>query len=480
MANKIYDILPPKEESQKVINKENNSGVLPVKIIKKEEPGILQDKTSVLQSVKSDLDITNQKDESKEKPIEFNRQIDEKFDYDKFNNDFSERKNKKIKTSFKKWAILSFCCLLFIACIYFYFSLQKVKIEIWPKTEVLNLESKITIDKSFKEINLENNLIPGQIIEIEEILWQDFPSTGILKDEVKASGSIKIYNKMNPVMPVTLIAGTRFLSDSGKYFIMQEKITIPAATFSGGKIVPGSISVKVVADDSGKDYNIGPSKFSIPKLTGTQYYYNVYAESTSQMSGGYIGESKQVTQRDLETAKESLSKKVLEVSENSLKKKITEEYVFLEKSFTNNVVEASSTAKIGSNIDNFSYKAVSRASILVLKKNDLNNFVKNKISQNLSKKVILEETIKIDFKEEDVNIKEGRAILNIKFSSKIYQSIEVKEIFSLVKNKNKLEISDIIESRFSDQIDKKDIVFWPFWTKISPSKDDKIDIYLKF
>lgn len=99
----------------------------------------------------------------------------------------------------------------------------------------------------------------------------------------KASGSITVYNAYS-ASSVKLIKNTRFQTPDGLVFRAPADIVVPGE--KGG--VPGSVTVTVVADQTGEKYNVDPvSRFSLPGLTGNAAMYKgVYAKSTTAMSGG--------------------------------------------------------------------------------------------------------------------------------------------------------------------------------------------------
>lgn len=462
MAQKIYDIMPPKEEPKEtIINvdnnklKEKNSGFLPVKVLR--EPEIISREIADKEFVKNE-NLPNIDMPAKPKPV-----------------------LKKINFSFKKIAIISGGVLAVVVLGFLYFNLQKAKIEIWPKTELLSYNAKITADKSITEVDFENKKIPAELFEIEKDLWQDFPATGNGQNSGKASGMIKIYNKLNPVSAFTLKTGTHFLSDSGKYFVTLEKVTIPAGTLKGGKITPGSISVKVVAEEAGKDFNIGASKFSIPKLVGTNYYYVIYAESENSMTGGFLSDVKNVTDLDLSNAKKELSDKVLSEAEASLRQKIPSDYVVFDDAVSKKVIETFSPIKIGAVADNFSYQVKVKVEALVFKRQDIEKFAKyDQTGELVVENSIVDQSYKIDFIPYSIDINSGKMILNSDFSVKVYQPIDTDDLTQLLMQKKKTEVKDLIFSRLPNQVERLDVTFWPFWTKKVPTNKDKINIELKF
>lgn len=476
--------MPPKEEPKEKKpfdsaqgKPEGDSGVLSVKFVK--NPSM--EKVPLPKAVFASNDfIENNKVKDVPEPAK-------KYTQNLVENEIIKEKSVKQKPekifrkmSFKARVITFICILALITCAYFYFTLQKVNVTIWPKTEVLSFKGKITADKSATENNLTNSVIPAKIFESNQDLWQDFPSTGTSTNSGKASGTIRVYNKLNPTAPFVLKSGTHFLSDSGKYFITSASITIPAGTLKSGKVIPGSISVKVTAEEAGKESNIGASKFSIPKLAGTNYYYSIYAESTSAMSGGYSGAVKQVTDTDLANAKNLLSKKVLDLALADLKSKVPGEYVLFDNAILNNVTEAFSPVKSGATVDNFNYQVKVKAIGLAFLRSDIEKFAKDKISSNLSQKTLLDTSFKIDFVPDSVDLSIGKMVLNSDFSARVYQPIDTNDLVSLIKEKNSQEILEIIDSRLNGQVQNKEINFWPFWTTSAPADSAKIKVELKF
>lgn len=386
-----------------------------------------------------------------------------------------------IKKKFPVKEILVGCAvLLFVVFGYLYFKLQKVDIQIWPSTEVLSYKEVISADKSVQSINQDDNIIPAKIFTEQKDLWQDFPATGITSSQLKASGIIKVYNKYSPASPISLKAGTHFLSDTGKYFVSLEKITIPAATVKSGKITPGSVSVKVQAEEPGEDYNIKPAKFSVPKLVGTAYYYSVYGESLAAMTGGSLEKLKKVSDDDLQNAKETLTKKLLDDAKNSLKEKVGSEYVLIDSAILNEVIDSGSAVKAGAIVDNFNYQVKVKSTAVAFLKSDLDKFVNEYLSSKISQdRNILPNTLQINYNVEKIDITNGKMSVTVNFSVKDYKVIDKDDLISLIREKNALEIRDLITSRV-DNPERVVVNFWPFWTNKAPKDKNKITLELKF
>lgn len=375
---------------------------------------------------------------------------------------------------------LSIAVVLIILGTYLYFKLAKVEVLVWPRTQEVTYEEKIFADASLSAIDLENKTVPAQLIQEEKELWQEFDATGSSSKEGKASGTIRVYNKYTPATPITLKTGTNFLSDSGKYFQSTTKITIPAAKTQSGKLVPGYVDVKVVAIESGEEYNISASKFSVPKLTGTSYYYTIYAESTDKMTGGFKSGIKIVTADDIENAKEQLSEKVVNDIKTSVLEGISSAgQVLLENALTEKIEESFSSVKAGSEIDKFNYKVKAKVTALVFKEEDLKAFAKEYIISQNQEKELLDKSLNLELVPITIDLEGGKINLNLKMTGSIYPLVS-DNLASNLRQKTSSQISEIIYNAFSQEISQLKVNFWPFWVKKAPKDENKIKIRLNF
>lgn len=393
-----------------------------------------------------------------------------------------KKEGQKIKSIFtKKNLWIASTAFVLVVGIYLYNSLQSVTIEISPVMQNLSFQNKVMADMLVKEIDLSSNVIPADYIEVEKEGQQEFPATGVSLTDSKATGKITIYNKYDPATPFTLIKGTHFLSDSGKYFVTLSKITIPAAKYQGGKLVPGSVTVDVQAKEVGSDYNIGTSKFSVPKLSGTAYYYSIWAESTSKMVGGSTGKVKKVTKDDLSSAKETLTDKLFNDAESSIKATLSDDDIVFKESTSKEVLSSSASDQAESTVDNFTQNVKVKVSILVFKKTNLDKFIKSYASLNLKGgDSLLEESFKIDYSLDAVDTKKGKEYINFNVDYQTYSSINQENLSSSFKGKTPDQIKEIINNNYPGKISEVKVNLWPFWTTKAPNSQNKIKIELNF
>lgn len=368
-----------------------------------------------------------------------------------------------------------------LLAIYFIAKLPKADIQIWPAMSPVTLQESVTADKSASSVNLETKTIPAIYIEEEKSGSQEFPATGNASNDGKAEGTITLYNKYEPSAPLSLKLGTHFLSDSGKYFVSLSKVTIPAATYKGGKLVPGSVEVKVQAQESGESYNIKSAKFSVPKLAGTPYYYSIYGESEKPMAGGYAGQIKKITEDDIATAKDSLVQKIGQEAETALRSKLSEGQILIDGSVGQDVLQSESSQKAGTVADNFNYQAKVKISALAIEKRHLEEFAKSKIYAAISDDdIFLDKSLNLKYDVKSLDIKEGKMDLGLQINGSTYKGIDQGDLKAFASGKPADKIKQSISENFPEQITKSEVKFWPFWVKKAPNSEKRINVDLKF
>lgn len=367
-----------------------------------------------------------------------------------------------------------------IACLlgaYLFGWLGRVTVQIFPMTQTLDFEEKVSTDVSYENVNLLKKIIPARMLIEEKQSSQEFLATGSASNDGKAAGTIIVYNKISPASPLTLKSGTHFLSDGGKYFVSLGRIVVPAMK-SGAD---GSIEVSVQAEESGQEYNIGSSKFSVPGLSGTSYYYSVWAESKTAMGGGYTGDVKKVSKSDIISAKDAIAKKLLEDAESALKNNISSDEILLDGALISNIIEVATGAKEGAIQDKFNATARVKISALVFKKDDVQKFTKLDAQSKLDEEsVVLEESLAASYTADSIDVQAGIAKINLKVSGKAHHIIDEHLVADALTQKNAGQIKEIINRQYGAWISSVRVRFWPFWVTKVPRDKNKIKVELVF
>ena len=377
--------------------------------------------------------------------------------------------------AFKKITLI----FLLAAAIFFsvsQFILNKAEIIIWPQTDVLNLSEKISASAGQKTADALTKSINAMVLEENKTMSQDFPATGKSVKTEKARGEIRIFNEYSQ-SPQSLLANTRLISADGKLFRTIEKITIPGEKQEKGKFQPGFLDVKVVADQPGEEYNIGPSTFSIPGFVGTPKYTAFYGKSSSDMRGGFKGEVPQVTKEDLDSAKNNLSNKILDEFKNSLKDKISADYAFSDNSLSLIITNATSAVDFGKEAKNFNYRVDAKLKTIYFKKDDLKELAQKIIAGVLAAdKKLDENSLKIIWEIDSADFDKNAVILSLDIEGRTYSDVKEEQIKEALRGEILADGRQFLLSQ--PEIKNAKIEFWPFWMNKIPSDTDKIRISL--
>jgi len=381
----------------------------------------------------------------------------------------------KIEVKKKGFRITWVVVPVFLALLIFVATqISKAEIEIWPKTELVSFETKLTIDTNADEIDFSYKIIPAQVFESQKVLYEEFQATG--KTLKKAEGVIRLYNSYS-TKSETWLQGTRFVSSEGKLFKSKDKIIVPGAELKDGKIIPRYVDVNVIAAESGEEYNIEPSHFSIYVFRGTPRYTKFYGESLEPMTGG--GDSAQVTEQDLESAEKLLVQKAKIACEDDLKNKISDNSIFLGDILETEILEKFSLTKIGDETEVFSFKVKAKSKTLLFEKKDIENYVKETVlAQDSKEKSLYQESLKIDYTPQTIDFDSGKAVISLNVSVEVYTRIDLDILKKELIDKSLAGTTIFLENQ--PEITKVKVELWPFWVKNVPKNVEKINVYYSF
>lgn len=196
----------------------------------------------------------------------------------------------------------------------FYFS--NAKIEITPNNVSAAVQGTFSAGQGATDV-------PYKLISVQKVASQSVKGSGTKTVTAAASGMITIYNTQPKAQ--ALVTNTRFATTAGLIYRIHAPVSIPA----GSAAKPGSVSVKVYADQPGSSYNVGPSSFTIPGFAGTPQASQVYARSTVAMAGGASGTVPVADASEEATARASLTTALGPDLEKSLAEQVPAGYVLL-------------------------------------------------------------------------------------------------------------------------------------------------------
>ncbi len=351
----------------------------------------------------------------------------------------------------------------------------KASLDIAVKKETINFTFPVTADASLSEVDLENSIIPGQVVKLTKEVSGTFEATGKSSGATRASGKITIYNDFGKD-PQVLIAKTRFQTEDGKIYRIQERVVVPGAKVENGKVVePGTLEVEVVADQPGSDYNIGPSFFTIPGFEGTPRFKGFYAKSSSNITGGSLGETKVIAQKDLDSARETLLKMLKDSEDEFLNESIPGNFTILKNAV--DLQTEFSAPKVGSASDSFDAVLKASYNVFTFSEDDVKNISENILTSKIREdKKTYPDTKVLSYDEGIFNLDESKFTFSVTVSEVVGGKIDEIALKKALAGKGKEEIAKVL--RANEAIESAEITLWPRWASEAPSDINRIEIII--
>jgi hypothetical protein len=199
-------------------------------------------------------------------------------------------------------------------------------INIIPRSETVELDNSLVVHLE------DEGELTFKVMALETTESSKIESTGSKFIERKASGVITVYNDHGRE-GLRLVQNTRFKSPDGKIYRINKALFVPGQRIEDGETVPGSVEATVYADEPGEEYNIGPTRFSVPGFAGTAREKTFYAQSSEAIRGGFAGEVKIVSDDDLASAREDLQGELSVKLQEMAKTQVPDDYVFFPDAF---------------------------------------------------------------------------------------------------------------------------------------------------
>lgn len=388
----------------------------------------------------------------------------------------SEKRGGKFK---KALFIFIMLCLLALAGVAAYLFLPNAEIIIIPNIE----KNKASIEfygATNPQDNSNSLYFPIRTIDQKQEISLSYDILGSEKKSVsgkKAHGNVVVYNKYNS-LPQPLVSTTRLESPDGKIFRLVKGIVVPGATEIDGVLQPGAIEAEVIADQAGEDYNIEPTKFTIPGFSGGPKFDKFYAESSVSFTGGSInGESSEktmaaaISRQDIDDAKIKTEAALNEKIKTSINEQLHSGEVVLPQAEKIIITKSETNAKVGRMSDSLEYKAEATARALVFSEEDVKKTVLNSRQKNED---VSEEISKLEYGSVDPDFE------NSTFNLKVYAEITTMPNFNTEKikkeilGKNSDQLADILKNYPS--VKNANVNFWPWFISSVPQCEKRVTI----
>jgi len=384
-----------------------------------------------------------------------------------------KRKSRGLPVWFTKGVLpLLVLVVLSIGAVHLFFA--KAELTLWPEVREVKLLEPIVAEVGREKLDQEERIIPARTLTEEKRATRLFPASSNTIKENRASGTIRVFNAYTST-PQNLLVQTRFISEEGKLFRTPVKITIPGKTEVQGKMVPGFVDIEVIAVEAGEDYNIAPSNFSLPGLSGSVLFTVIYGESTRPMTGGSERVVSVVSEDDIEKARESLIEELKLKAAEDLLSRVPEHMMATIDSISVEITEADSLVGAGAELDQFNVSVSLIATVFMFPKADIDTLVNIFLTRELEEgERVFKDKTEIDFQKIMVDKNAKTSSLDLGITATIYLYVDPTELKIKLRGKSKDEAQNILASyNIFSQIN---LSLWPFWISSLSQNVDKLEI----
>lgn len=190
--------------------------------------------------------------------------------------------------------------------------------------------SEVFLDAEVVTATKDDTAAPLHYIVFTKSFSKSAPveATGSQEVSEKASGTITIENRHSS-RSQRLVENTRFQTADGLIFRTPTAVTVPGYRGEGESMVPGQVTITVVADEAGEKYNVAPTTFTIPGFKGSPQFTTITARSATTFAGGFVGSRPSVSAETKEKTVATLHEQMAEELEGWIQTELPDGYIFV-------------------------------------------------------------------------------------------------------------------------------------------------------
>jgi hypothetical protein len=367
------------------------------------------------------------------------------------------------------WYVAAFAIVVLVLALTYVFASAEVVVT--PRQGTVELTGPLVADK------ISRTGLTFQMMVVEDVASAEVASSGETYIEKKAIGTVRLFNN-NPTAQKLLI-DTRLTSSEGKIYKTKTATTIPGNKIVSGKSVPGTVDVGLYADEAGDSYNLAKDvDLKVLGFKGGPKYTTVYGKTLTEISGGFKGQSSNISEEDLKTKTENLKGDLTKSLYEKAKAQLPESFVFYEKSslidFDEPIVE---TATDGTTA---TIKVAGTMNAIIFKESELTKALVSGVVSEEDREKVRVSNIR------DLNIELDKATAigdpTTMESIKITINDKINVVWDIDEDGLTKALSGIRKKDFESKmiqfknIDKAELDLKPFWKNRLPEKTEDIKI----
>lgn len=355
--------------------------------------------------------------------------------------------------------------LIVIACVIALFVFSGATVKVMPTVNKTSVSGEWTVTPSAGEL-------PYEVVTVDKTLEEEVPAEGNETVTVPAQGTITIYNAQDKVQE--LIKNTRFQTPDGKIYRIQSSIKVPAGSASA----PGTLKATVYADAAGEAYNVGPTTFTLPGLSGSPLYDLVYAKSDEGMAGGFSGTRPSISSAKRTEQYDKMRPSLESQLASGIQEKIPEGYVLVQGATNYSYTELPDASGTSSSVK-VQYKGTATA--FVFPNQALAKAIAYKVVAKYDGQPItlVDATGMTLTQSEEAPLAQGAqsAVITLTGNATLVWDIDEAQITEAIAGKNRSTAKTLLKG--FPEIADFSIVIRPFWDSTLPENPTEIRVVLE-
>ena len=343
-------------------------------------------------------------------------------------------------------------------------TLPHATITVHPKVTQRNVSKDILLSSKSTTPDYIHYSLPTKIITQEATAQKTFTQSGDQVSQGNSKGSVKFTNAQDSEQRLLPHTHLKY-EPTGVMFTTDGPVIIPPN---------GSVDATITAEGTGSSGDVAAGKFLVDKFSpGLQKV--VYAESTSQFSGGEVG-AQSISQQDIDTAKKQVLDDATKQALDKIKQQAGDAEVrqdLLSVSTEHN----DASAQAGSHAVSYTASAAVQAKEFLVDSHDIISLMTLALRADVAPD---EEFISYDPASFSLSISqtdwnEGQAKISATLTG-----IYAKKIGSTELSEDNLAglSKQELNNHFTafPSIGTVDIKLWPFWVTSAPSNVNQINV----
>ena len=366
--------------------------------------------------------------------------------------------------------------LLLALLIGFYWYVPKATVTLVVESRVVDESLTIKVDPKAQTLDPQNNVLPGQPVEVNVSGTKSLPTTGTAIIGDPARGEVTLYNKTNQSR--TFAAGTDLVGPNSLGFSLDTETTIASSSSSTEGITFGKATATVTADAIGPNGNLAAET----ALSFKQFSDDDYSAKVSVgLSGGTAREVKAVFEKDQTDLATALTADLQLEAENQLQTNLGADRALVPVNSDEALTDQAFNHDEGEEADSLQLEARLSYTGLSYSKQELDLLLQNAIKAKVPDNFQLSQSSEINLSSAQLD-DNGRATVPVSFKAKLIPRLDFNEIKNNLKGKKINLVEEYLATLPSFvRAEIKTTPNLPGWLKTMPraAKNITIDVQIE-